>query len=70
MKNLFIILLITTLTFSCGKNQKGKKSGINKRRVLNNKSEFRIIKDTFNFSVNGILKRALEVKIKKELKKY
>ncbi|MFY0715284.1 hypothetical protein J1D01_16600 [Seonamhaeicola sp. NFXS20] len=57
MKNLLLILLSAFLISSCGKNRNGQTSIINETESLNENSEFRIIKDTFEFSINGDLRK-------------
>ncbi|WP_179334738.1 hypothetical protein [Winogradskyella costae] len=55
MKNLLLTLLITFLISSCGKNRSKKISEAND--IKNSNSEFAIKKDTFDFTINGDLRK-------------
>lgn len=57
MKNILLTLLISILISSCGKNRNEKVLAINGTQSSNESSEFKIIKDTFDFSINGDLRK-------------
>ncbi|GGD30541.1 hypothetical protein [Flavobacterium orientale] len=57
MKNILLTLLISILISSCGKNRNEKVVAINGTQSSNESSEFKIIKDTFDFSINGDLRK-------------
>ena len=57
MKNLLLILLIFLLTSSCGKSRNDKTLAINATEITNENPDFIIRKDTFDFSINGDLRK-------------
>lgn len=57
MKNSFLIISIFILIASCGNNRSEKNFAINDTEVSNSKLEFVIKKDTFDFSINGDLRK-------------
>ena len=57
MKNILLTLLISILISSCVKNRNEKTVIINKTEISNESSEFQINKDTFDFSLNGDLRK-------------
>jgi hypothetical protein len=57
MKNLISIILISILISSCGKNPNEKILAINDSSLINLKNDFTIKKDTFDFSINGDLRK-------------
>lgn len=54
---LLLTLLIALIVSSCGKKRNEKTLAINGTEILNEKSEFKITKDTFNFSIDGDLRK-------------
>lgn len=58
MKNLLLTFLIVLIVSSCGRNGNGKTLAINGTEILNENSEFIITKDTFDFKINGDLRKA------------
>ena len=57
MKNILLTLLISILISACGKNRNEKTLAINRTDISNESSEFEITKDTFDFSINGDLRK-------------
>ncbi len=57
MKNLLLILLISILFSSCGKSQNKKSLAINETNISKERLEFLIKKDTFDFSIDGDLRK-------------
>jgi hypothetical protein len=57
MKNLFLTLIISILISSCGENRSEKTLAINEIKDLNVSADFIIKKDTFDFSINGDLRK-------------
>jgi hypothetical protein len=57
MKNLISIILISILIASCGKNRNEKLLAVNDSSLQILKNDFTIKKDTFNFSINGDLRK-------------
>lgn len=58
MKNLLLTLIISFLISSCGNNRSGKVLAINDIKTSNVSSDFIIKRDTFDFSINGDLRKA------------
>jgi len=57
MKNLLLTLIISILISSCGNSQNEKKLAINDIKTSNANSEFIITKDTFDFQIDGDLRK-------------
>ena len=57
MKNLLLTLIISILISSCGNSQEEKKRAISDIKNLNENSEFIITKDTFDFQIDGDLRK-------------
>jgi hypothetical protein len=57
MKNLLLLLLIAFLISSCGKKRSKKELVVNDIKTSNANSEFVIKKDTFDFTINGDLRK-------------
>ncbi|RAJ12972.1 hypothetical protein [Olleya aquimaris] len=57
MKNILLTLLISILILACEKKRNEKTLAINRTESLNENSEFKISKDTFDFSIIGDLRK-------------
>jgi hypothetical protein len=55
MRNTFLLFIITVLISSCGNKKEGNQTENSEVKISKSISEFRITKDTFNFTIDGHL---------------